>query len=446
MKIEQPATASVILEKRTPRKGDPVTYPIKLRVMYQSKYRYYILKYKELEEAGFKELHGKTIYLTAVDYGKAIKEGKYKDKTGTMTRRQYKTLQLMFSGFETKAKDVIKKMGSFTFESFQEKYFDKPKDDQDVFAAIAAKAAALRKDAKFNTATILEALLTSLQGFTGKEKYPFGNITVKRLREYEKWMLEKKIGKKDNQHPTSQTTISIYIRALQKIFNDFAPEGVINPFKCRDKYIIPVWEENKRALSLEDVLKIAGYPAIDGTMEQRSRDLWLFSYLCNGINFKDLANLKYANIKEGERIEFIRIKTLKRGRKPVKITAIITIPMARILDRWQGDNRMPEDYIFPIQKKGMTPEEQHHAIKQVIKTTNKYMKRICADLEIPKATTYVARHSFATVLKRMGVSVEFISEQLGHRNISTTQDYLKNFELKEKRKRAEMLLPERYEP
>ncbi|WP_369689225.1 tyrosine-type recombinase/integrase [Butyricimonas sp. Marseille-P3923] len=42
--------------------------------------------------------------------------------------------------------------------------------------------------------------------------------------------------------------------------------------------------------------------------------------------------------------------------------------------------------------------------------------------------TYVARHSFATVLRRSGVNVGIISESLGHTDLKTTQIYLDSFE------------------
>ena len=48
-------------------------------------------------------------------------------------------------------------------------------------------------------------------------------------------------------------------------------------------------------------------------------------------------------------------------------------------------------------------------------------------LPIP-LTTYVARHSFATVLKRSGVSTSIISESLGHSSEKITQIYLDSFE------------------
>ena len=43
-------------------------------------------------------------------------------------------------------------------------------------------------------------------------------------------------------------------------------------------------------------------------------------------------------------------------------------------------------------------------------------------------TTYVARHSFASVLKKSGVSIALISEALGHSDLSTTQVYLDSFD------------------
>ena len=60
---------------------------------------------------------------------------------------------------------------------------------------------------------------------------------------------------------------------------------------------------------------------------------------------------------------------------------------------------------------------------------NKSLKQIAtlSGLDIP-LTTYVARHTYATVLKNSGVPVAIISEALGHESESITQTYLKSFE------------------
>ena len=59
---------------------------------------------------------------------------------------------------------------------------------------------------------------------------------------------------------------------------------------------------------------------------------------------------------------------------------------------------------------------------------NKYLKRIGEELNLPiPLTTYVARHSYATVLKRSGVTTSIISESLGHSTERITQVYLDSF-------------------
>jgi len=60
---------------------------------------------------------------------------------------------------------------------------------------------------------------------------------------------------------------------------------------------------------------------------------------------------------------------------------------------------------------------------------NYWMKEILPNLGIDKkATTYVARHTFSTVLKRSGASIEFIQEAMGHTDIKTTESYLDSFD------------------
>jgi site-specific recombinase XerD len=61
-------------------------------------------------------------------------------------------------------------------------------------------------------------------------------------------------------------------------------------------------------------------------------------------------------------------------------------------------------------------------------------------LNIPiKLTTYVARHSYATVLKRAGVATSIICESLGHSSEKVTQIYLDNFENNQIDKAMELL-------
>ena len=70
------------------------------------------------------------------------------------------------------------------------------------------------------------------------------------------------------------------------------------------------------------------------------------------------------------------------------------------------------------------------------------LKLIGEDIGYDKPlTTYAARHSFATILKRSGAPTELISESLGHKSLKTTEAYLDSFEDKTRRKFMENLIP-----
>ncbi len=63
---------------------------------------------------------------------------------------------------------------------------------------------------------------------------------------------------------------------------------------------------------------------------------------------------------------------------------------------------------------------------------NKELKLLASELEIDAdVTTYVARHSFASILKNTGVNIALISQALGHQDIKTTEIYLSKFDDKQ---------------
>lgn len=415
-------------------------YPIRLRVTYKRRSRFWILKYPPMEHDDFSQLYGQTILLTKKDYAKAIgsRPGKFEE------------LNLHFAAVKTQAREVIKGMNDFTFEAFEANYFTTPTDKDDIFSVLESKGKEMREAGRISTAVTFECGLKSLKEFTGKEKFPFNRVTVKFLKDYEKWMLtpreiERKKGIKTLKE-NSRTTVGIYLRNVRTAFNLVKPVGVLYPFgKSKNSlYSIPKGRNTKKALTQADIAKIAAYQAASGTNEQRSRDYWLFSYLCNGINIKDMARLKYANIN-GEKITLIRAKTADTVEDETTIEIMITRQIGRIIDCWGNKPATPDQYIFPILKIGMTPVDEYKAIQQAVHTINNNMENICNEIKIDRVTTYGARHSFATVLKRSGASIEFISESLGHKDKKTTQNYLANFEDEEKKKWAEMLLPEKDE-
>lgn len=274
----------------------------------------------------------------------------------------------------------------------------------------------------------------SLKKFRGD--IPLQEITVSFLTEYENWLRLQNI---------SSTTIGMYLRPLRTIFNEAIEDGIIKrekhyPFGRR-KFKIPASKNTKKALDLNDIKKIYYYqcdPKNEG--EQRAKDYWLFSYFGNGMNPKDIACLKFKNI-QGEYIIFERSKTERAMRSdPKPITVFINDDMKATMKRWGNKESAPNNYVFPIMEQGISPLRQYELMQLFVHFINDWMKHILNNLGIDKkATTYVARHTFSTVLKRSGASTEYIQEALGHSNIKTTENYLDSFEKEVKKDFAKRL-------
>ena len=177
----------------------------------------------------------------------------------------------------------------------------------------------------------------------------------------------------------------------------------------------------------------------DSTNElEEFRDLWFFSYLCNGINFMDLLFLQYSNIVDGE-ICFIRSKTSRTTKHSKEIRATITPEMWDIIHKWGNPNISPQTYIFKYAKGNEDAFEKIKLVRRIVTKCNRKLKKIAQGTGIAQLTTYTARHSFATVLKRGGAKTSYISDSLGHSNLTVTENYLACFEKEERIRNARLL-------
>ena len=240
----------------------------------------------------------------------------------------------------------------------------------------------------------------------------------------------------------SKTTVGIKLRALRAVYNEAIESDIINrryyPFGRR-RYLVPTSRNVKKALDISTIAKIYYYEPIEED-DRKAKDYWLFCYLANGMNPKDVAHLKFKNL-QGEYLHFERAKTINTTRGNSKlITAYVTEDMRKIIERRANKDQSPNNYIFPILEPGGSPLDHHYAIKPFITFINHGMTRIAKALGIErKVTTIVTRHTFSTLLKRSGASTEFIQEALGHMDKKTTENYLDSFENEVKKEYSEVL-------
>jgi integrase/recombinase XerD len=226
----------------------------------------------------------------------------------------------------------------------------------------------------------------------------------------------------------SATTVGIYLRGLRVIFNKAidlkAVEKELYPFGVK-KYEIPASSNKKKAYDGNQLSVL--FNSVPDTEEQKkAKDFWFFSFVCNGMNMKDILHLKWKNVSD-ENIEFIREKT-KRTKKAN--SSHIQVPLTPFAKYFMDKNR----FLFPILDESMSAERQHLVKGNFIRFVNQHLKKLAkANGLSEEVSTYWARHSFATSAIRNDATMEFVSESLGHSDVKTTQLYFAGFEDKTKK-------------
>ena len=261
----------------------------------------------------------------------------------------------------------------------------------------------------------IQQTYNSLIKFNRHLDIPFSEMDCNWLRRYETWL--RKQGKSEN-------TIGIRFRNIRTIFNLALDMELVRqedyPFK-KFKVSKLCQETAKRALSKAEILAVINYPTEGKDFYKRlAVALFTFSYFMGGINFVDMAYLTEKNITEG-RLIYHRRKTSKLINLPLQEEALM------VLKRYKDNSK---GYLFPIlSNEHKTEQQKLNRLHKVITKVNRALKAIGEELNIPiKLTTYCARHSYATVLKRAGVATSIISESLGHSSERVTQIYLDSFE------------------
>ena len=370
-------------------------------------------------------------YLTADQFNESYRTEKPK--------KAFRELKVELDGVSARANAIIKKMdGVFILEKFEREMFRSQGSAKDIAAHYRVYMDELKRNGRAGTASNYRLSLKSILAFAGKDKNPatslaFSRVTTDFLNRYENWMVAE---------GNSKTTVGIYLRPLRAIFNKAIQEGDIvaelYPFK---KYKIPTGQNIKKALNKEDLKKLYTAPVEVGSPKEKARAFWFFSYQCNGMNFRDIAELKYKNINKNS-ISFLRHKTLYTTKdKPRPIIVPLTETIRSVIVRYGTQPALADNYVFPIFNKKMDEEEKLRINQNFIRFVNQHMQKLAKDLDLDAAiSTYYARHSFTTAAIRNGAKMELIQESLGHHSLSTTQSYWAGFEDEVKQEIADKLM------
>ena len=300
----------------------------------------------------------------------------------------------------------------FTAKTLIEK-ISKPVKRMNVNDLFLQEIAQLKKEERIRYAECHDYVYKSLLKFNKHLDIYFSDIDVQWLKRYEAWL---------RSQGNSENTIGFKFRTLRTMYNIAIKEGYVKaefyPFK--DYKVSKLHEDTpKRAIVKDNVKKIVATSA-NNAYKELAIDLFTFSYFMGGINFTDMARIKHDNIIDG-RLAYKRKKTKKLIQLPLQPKAM------EIINKYKSPSN---PYIFPILSTFHKTEQQKiNRIHKVIGKVNKHLKALGVELDLDKKlTTYVARHSFSTTLKRSGVSTSLICEALGHSSERVTQIYLDSFE------------------
>lgn len=239
----------------------------------------------------------------------------------------------------------------------------------------------------------------------------FDQINYKWLKKFETYLITR---------GNSTNGISFQMRTLRAIYNRAIKEKLakkdIYPF---DDYKIQTAKTQKRALKKEEIIQIRDLDLTGKPAVERARDLFMFSFYCMGMSFVDIAYLKVSDVK-GNRLRYSRQKT-------AQLYNVELVPPALEIIQKYSDLKDLDKYVFPIiDTNNADPYRSYQTQRQ---KTNHKLKEVQKELELTLSlTSYVARHSWATIAKRTGVPTAVISEGLGHTTEKTTQIYLDSFE------------------
>lgn len=400
--------ANIIIDKRRAKK-DSDFFPVKYKVNYKGKRKYYPTG-KDLS------IETWTDYLNSDRKTKIILALRQELKIGF--RIITDAIDDIFQNGKTFSFELLDQVqGKKNYNSVDELFTNKIKEQYDL--------------GRVGNAMAYTCAYKSLKKFN-KEKVLLPNhINIGFLRNYQNWMLDKE---------NSFSTIGLYLRELRAIMNIAKKEMLISeeeyPFG-KDKFQIPTGDSKRKVLNKNQIQKIIDYPAKNGSLHQKYRDFWIFSYLANGLNINDLCRLKFSDIDNGE-IKFLRKKTLLTSKNKKYIYISINQHLQAIINRW--GNKDKTGYIFQMLPKKCTAVKEKEIVKNLVRAINQSMSRLGRKLELGQISTYTARHSYATNLIKSGVDPSYIGDTLGHTSLKSTEVYFAPTTPEERKKQSQKLL------
>lgn len=394
------SSTKIICKKNALKNG---LFPIYLRVTINRKSKFYSTPFScKLSEWDENQGEFKSKFLNALSFNKTLR------------------------GLKDKASEVISNLEK-DYETYNLILFDKYFSKKD-FEGIGCKELfekeikLLLENDQIKYSISMNDTFKALMNFKKDlDKYVFENIDFQFLTDFENFL--RKRGCNDG-------GIGVYMRNIRTIYNKAINYKIVQPqyYPFRDFKVSKYKKQNiKKALTEKELQTLISFDINTMPSAKNAWYTYIFSYYARGMNFTDIAELEWSQI-ENNRFKYIRNKT--------DVLIKIQLPDNKIIQEILAFYKMYRpfntQYVFPILKKD---KNEYSSVeindrKDSVRTYyNKQLKQILKACEIDKKITfYTARHTFATTALRKDVNINIIKQSLGHKRLSTTENYLDDFQ------------------
>ena len=247
--------------------------------------------------------------------------------------------------------------------------------------------------------------------FRNQKDLTFSQMTADMMEMYQAWLWNRGVG---------QNTVSFYLRTLRTLHHKAVEAGQATSNDIFAHVQTANVRTAKRAISVKDIRKIEKLDLPRGSSLDKARDMFLFSFYLRGMAFVDMAFLKKSDLKCG-------LVSYNRRKTHQNLNIEWIKPMQAIIDKY-AEQTKDSPYMLPILTgKETSPYTQYRKVEY---NTNYNLKKIgkMIGLKIP-LTTYVARHTWASIALHMNIPIATISEGMGHNSYKTTQIYLESIDV-----------------
>lgn len=264
------------------------------------------------------------------------------------------------------------------------------------------------------TRVIYQSALNKVNLFAGKDAY-IEDIDLKWLYRFESFLAQSQ----------SVNGRAIYLRDLRTICNYAKNSGIITTYPFSN-FSIKLEPTRKRNITLDKLHQLYHFEVSEKIQEYKDF-LFLMLYLI-GIDACDLFLAKHSNIVNG-RLEYVRKKTHKKYSIKIEPEAQV------ILDKYSGT-----EFLLNVRDRVQRYQSYLRKMNDGLKTIGPVMSVCVPSDELFQEERYVeqispivngitskwARHTWATLAYEAGISIDIISQALGHSiNNKTTLIYIK---------------------